>query len=180
MSHGVLDDIEKCMDSGWSDGLPVIPPYGSLVDPMLEAMGWQAQDVVGVIVEQSIKVRAEQVAAAAVMAGCKTEYAPVLRALTLAILDPLFNVSGVEVTTGGASVLVIVSGPVVAALGFEHEANAVGGANSRVNATVGRFAQMLRLFCGRGGGVLESHGTIGHPGRLSFCVAEHPETVWGP
>ncbi|MBP6801710.1 MAG: hypothetical protein KA128_11300 [Zoogloea sp.] len=180
MSHGVLDDIEKCMDSGWSDGLPVIPPYGSLVDPMLEAMGWQAQDVVGEIAEQSIKVRAEQVAAAAVMAGCKTEYAPVLRALTLAILDPLFNVSGVEVTTGGASVLVIVSGPVVAALGFEHEANAVGGANCRVNATVGRFAQMLRLFCGRGGGVLESHGTIGHPGRLSFCIAEHPETVWGP
>ena len=70
MSHGVLDDIEKCMDSGWSDGLPVIPPYGSLVDPMLEAMGWQAQDVVGEIAEQSIKVRAEQVAAAAVMAGC--------------------------------------------------------------------------------------------------------------
>ena len=44
MSHGVLDDIEKCMDSGWSDGLPVIPPYGSLVDPMLEALGWQGSD----------------------------------------------------------------------------------------------------------------------------------------
>lgn len=31
----------------------------------------------------------------------------------------------------------------------------LAGANCRVNATVGRFAQMLRLFCGRGGGVLE-------------------------
>ncbi|QDX80617.1 hypothetical protein B9N43_04765 [Denitratisoma sp. DHT3] len=179
MSHGVLDDIEKCMESGWTDGLPVIPPYGSLVDPMLEALGWQAGDVVGEIPDQSIKVRAEQVAATAVMAGCKTEYAPVLRALALAILDPRFNVSGVEVTTGGASVLVIVSGPVVAALGFEHEANALG-ANSRINATVGRFAQMMRLFCGKGGGVLQSHGTVGHPGRLSFCIAEHPETAWGP
>ncbi len=179
MSHGVLDDIEKCMDSGWTDGLPVIPPYGSLVDPMLEALGWQAGDVVGVIAEQSIKVRAEQAAATAVMAGCKPEYAPVLRALVQAILDPLFNVSGVEVTTGGASVLVIVSGPVVEALGFEHEANALG-ANSRINATVGRFAQMMRLFCGKGGGVLKSHGTVGHPGRLSFCIAEHPETAWGP
>jgi len=175
-----LGDIEKCMESGWTDGLPVIPPYGSLVEPMLDALGWQGRDVVGEIPEQNIKVRAEQVAATAVMAGCKLEYAPVLRALTLAILDPLFNVSGVEVTTGGASVAVIVSGPVVAALGFTHEANAMGGANCRVNATIGRFAQMLRLFCGKGGGVLESHGTVGHPGRLSFCIAEHPQTVWGP
>lgn len=180
MSHGVLDDIEKCMESGWTDGLPIIPPYGSLVDPMLAALGWQASDVVGEIADQNIRVRAEQVAATAVMAGCKLAYAPVLRALAQAILDPLFNVSGVEVTTGGASVLTVVSGPVVVALGFAHEANAVGGANCRINATVGRFAQMMRLFCGRGGGVLASHGTVGHPGRLSFCIAEHPETVWGP
>ena len=179
MSHGVLDDIEKCMENGWTDGLPVIPPYGSLVDPMLAALGWKAMDVVGGIAAQNIKVRAEQVAATAVMAGCKPEYGPVLRALAQAILDPRFNVSGVEVTTGGASVLVIVSGPVVEALGFEHEANALG-ANSRINATVGRFAQMMRLFCGKGGGVLQSHGTVGHPGRLSFCIAEHPETAWGP
>ena len=178
MSHGVLDDIEKCMENGWTDGLPVIPPYGSLVDPMLAALGWKAMDVVGGIAAQNIKVRAEQVAATAVMAGCKPEYGPVLRALAQAILDPRFNVSGVEVTTGGASVLVIVSGPVVEALGFEHEANALG-ANSRINATVGRFAQMMRLFCGKGGGVLQSHGTVGHPGRLSFCIAEHPETAWG-
>jgi hypothetical protein len=38
----------------------------------------------------------------------------------------------------------------------------------------------MRLFCGKGGGVLQSHGTVGHPGRLSFCIAEHPETAWGP
>ncbi len=180
MSHGVLEDIEKCMDGGWTDGLPVIPPYGSLVDPMLQALGWSASDVVGEIADQSIRVRAEQVAATAVMAGCKADYAPVVRAVAQAILDPLFGISGVEVTTGGASVLVVVSGPVVAALGFEHESNAVGGANRRVNATVGRFAQMMRLFCGQGGGVLKPHGTIGHPGRLSFCVAEHPQTAWGP
>ena len=104
MSHGVLDDIEKCMENGWTDGLPVIPPYGSLVDPMLAALGWKAMDVGGGIAAQNIKVRAEQVAATAVMAGCKPEYGPVLRALAQAILDPRFNVSGVEVTTGGASV----------------------------------------------------------------------------
>jgi hypothetical protein len=177
-TYATLEDIENCMDNGWTDGLPVIPPYGSLVDAMLEAMGWQGFDVVGEIPDQNIVVRAEKAAATAVMAGCKTEYGPLLRALTEGLLDPKLNLSGVEVTTGGAAVLVIVSGPVVEQLGFEHETNALG-ANCRANATVGRFAQMMRYFCGRGGGVLQSHGTIGHPGRLSFCIAEHPKTEWG-
>mgnify|MGYP000226998063 FL=1 len=178
-SYATLEDIENCMDNGWTDGLPVIPPYGSNVDAMLEAMGWQATDIVGEIPDQNITVRAEKAAATAVMAGCKPEYGRLLRTLSEAILDPMLNVSGAEVTTGGAAILVIVSGPVVAELGFEHEANALG-ANCRANATVGRFAQMMRYFCGRGGGTLQSHGTIGHPGRISFCIAEHPDTEWGP
>lgn len=178
-SYATLEDMENCMNSGWTDGLPVIPPYGSLVDAMLDAMGWAATDIIGEIPDQNITVRAEKAAATAVMAGCKTEYGRLLRALSEGLLDPKLNLSGAEVTTGGAAILVIVSGPVVAELGFEHEANALG-ANCRANATVGRFAQMMRYFCGRGGGTLQSHGTIGHPGRISFCIAEHPETEWGP
>ena len=179
MGLDVYDDIERCMSGGWSDGLPVIPPYGSLVEDMLAAMGWDYTEVVGSLPEQSIEVHASHVAAAAVMAGCRIEYGPLLRALTLALLDPGFNLTGVEVTTGGASATVVVSGPAVERYGFAHQANCLG-ANNRANATVGRFAQMVRYFCGRGGGSLESHGTMGHPGRLGFCVAEHPETVWAP
>lgn len=177
--YATLDDIENCMNNGWTDGLPVIPPYGSLVDAMLGQMGWQGDDLIGEMPSQSIKIHAEKAAATAVMAGCKPEYGPLLRALTEGLLDPLLNLSGAEVTTGGASILVIVSGPIAEHLGFEHSTNALG-ANCRANATVGRFAQMMRYFCGRGGGVLQSHGTIGHPGRISFCIAEHPTTVWKP
>ena len=67
-TYATLEDIENCMNNGWTDGLPVIPPYGSLVDEMLEAMGWQAQDIVGEIASQNIVVRAEKAAATAVMA----------------------------------------------------------------------------------------------------------------
>ncbi len=177
----VLADIEQCFESGWSDGLPVVPPYRALVDPMRDAMGWaDGTEVVGTIEAQQLEIAADHLAAAAVMAGCKPEYARVLRPLSELLVDPDFNLSGVEVTTGGVAVMVIVSGPVVAELGFEHQANAVGGANCRINATIGRYAQMVRHFCGRGGGVLATHGTMGHPGRLSFLVAEHPDTEWGP
>ena len=179
MALDVYDDILSCFEGGWSDGLPVIPPYGTLVDAMLAAMGWPGTEVVGTIEEQRIDIRAEHLAAAAVMAGCSTDYGPLLRALSLALVDPAFNLGPVEVTTGGVAALVVVSGPAVARWGFEHESNALG-ANNRANATVGRFAQMVRYFCGRGGGTMHSHGTMGHPGRISFCVAEHPQTVWGP
>jgi hypothetical protein len=171
-------DIEACMESGWSDGLPVIPPYSSLVEPMVEAMGWSSMtEPVGRIEEQNIVVRAEHLAATAVMSGCKPDYGRLLRAIVLAMLDPAFNLTGSHVTTGGPGTLVIVSGPVVENLGFEHELNAYG-ANARANATVGRFAQMVRLFCGSGGGVLQPMGTIGHPGRITYCVAEHPDRHW--
>jgi len=143
-------------------------------------MGWEPGQVIGSIEAQNLHIEAQHIAAAAVMAGCKTSYGRLLRTLAELLLDPQFNISGVEVTTGGVAVLVMVSGPVVAELGFEHGANAIGGANCRPNATVGRFAQLVRLFCGRGGGVLHTHGTMGHPGRLSYLIASHPETRWPP
>lgn len=177
MSLDFYEDMERCFSGGWSDGLPVVPPYGSLVDRMLASMGWKRDELVGEIKAQNIKIRAEQLAAIAVMAGCHFDYGRVLRALSEALVTPGFNLSGVEVTTGGASVLVMMSGPIVEELGFEHGSNALG-ANRRANATIGRYAQMVRYFCGRGGGVLHSHGTMGHPGRLSFCIAEHPTTYW--
>jgi hypothetical protein len=96
------------------------------------------------------------------------------------LLVPEFNLAGAAVTTGGPGILVIVSGPVVRELEFSHGANALG-AGVRANATVGRFAALMRTFCGRAGGVLEEFGTLGHPGRLGFCVAEHPATTeWAP
>ncbi len=179
MALDVYEDIENCFAAGWSDGLPVIPPYGSLVERMLGQMGWKATEVVGRLAAHDVEVRGEHLAAVAVMAGCKFEYGRLLRALSEALLDPVFSLSSVEITTGGVAALVVVSGPVVRELGFAHEANALG-ANNRANASVGRFAQLVRLFCGSAGGSLQSHGTIGHPGRLSFCIAEHPEALFWP
>src|SRR5581483_3337326 len=98
-------------------------------------LGWQAAEVVGEIRDQNLEIRAGHLAATAVMAGCKPEYAKLLRPLSEILVDRHVNISGIEVTTGGPSALVIVSGPVVEELGFEHEANALG-ANNRANATV--------------------------------------------
>ncbi|MHB1845576.1 MAG: hypothetical protein ACYCWW_12170 [Deltaproteobacteria bacterium] len=148
-----------------------------MVDEMLAALGWTANQLIGEIPGNGLRLHGEQAAAVAVMAGCIPAYASVLRELALALLEPTFNLLGTAVTTGGASVLVVVSGPVVGRLGFEHDANALG-ASCRVNATVGRFAALLRHCCAIAAGNLRSFGTLGHPGRFSFCVAEHPTLAW--
>lgn len=54
MGLGAYDDIERYMAAGWSDGLPVIPPYGSLAEDMLAAMGWDYTDVVSVVSGHSV------------------------------------------------------------------------------------------------------------------------------
>ncbi len=61
---------------------------------MLDATGWSAADVAGELKALGLEVRAEQVAATAVMAGCKPEYGRLLRALAEALLVPEFNLPG--------------------------------------------------------------------------------------
>ena len=175
----LVADIEACFARGYTDGLPVVPPYAELVDDMLGALGWRASEVLAVDGELRLEFRAEQVASIAVMAGCETAYARVLRPLTELLLAPTFNLRGVATTTGGVAVLVIVSGRVVEELGFPTGSNALG-APVRASATIGRFAQLLRHLFGRAGGLLDEFGTIGHPGRLSYCLAEQRDTLWPP
>jgi hypothetical protein len=41
MKFEVPEDMNKCMEEKWSDGLPIAPSYSSLVDEMLDAIGWE-------------------------------------------------------------------------------------------------------------------------------------------
>jgi hypothetical protein len=52
-----------------------------------------------------------------VMAGCKPEYAPVVRAAIHALTDQAFNLNGVQATTHVASPLLIVNGPIAEEIG---------------------------------------------------------------
>ncbi|HTE56550.1 MAG TPA: hypothetical protein VK698_37110 [Kofleriaceae bacterium] len=173
----LVADMRICFERGYTDGLPVVPPYSELVDEMLAALGWSASDVLAVDEELRLEIRAEQLASIAVMAGCEPAYARVLRAIGEMLLAPTFNLRGVATTTGGVAVLVILAGPVVGELELATGSNALG-APVRSGATIGRFAQMVRHICGRAGGLLDEFGTIGHPGRLSYCVAERQDTMW--
>ena len=175
-----IDPIEFCFQQGWSDGLPVVPPTEARVRAMLAAVRLSPDQQIGYIDHRAVAITAEKVAANAVMAGCKPEYLPVVLAAVEAIADPAWSYHGPGTSTGGAAVLMIVNGPIARQLDINSGDN-LFGPGWRSNLTIGRAVRLvMRNVCGSMPGLLD-RGTLGHPGRLSFVIAENEtDSSWTP
>jgi hypothetical protein len=174
------DDIEACIDRGWSDGLPVTPPTPERVARMLEGTRRGASDVVGVVPPDLVECTVEKVAINAVLAGCRPEYMPVVLACVEAACTDEFNMHGLLATTHFAGPVVVVNGPIAQRIGMNSGGNALGQGN-RANSSIGRALQLVVRNVGGGkpGGV--DRATLGNPGKLSFCFAEDEEgSPWEP
>src|SRR2546426_3521748 len=168
----VADAIEFCFQQGWTDGLPVVPPTPDRVSAMLDAARLEAQQQIAFITHRSVSVTAEKVAVNAVMAGCKSEYMPVVVAAVEGIGDPAWSYHGPGTSTGGAAVLMIVNGPIAKELEINAGDN-LFGPGWRANLTIGRALRLvMRNVCGSLPGLLD-RGTLGHPGKVSYVIAEN-------
>src|SRR5438876_12454601 len=78
-------------DNGWTDGLPIVPPTEKLVRGFLDAAGLAGAEVVAVEPVRRRRITAEKVAIAAVMAGCRADYLPVVLAVVRAMCAPEFG-----------------------------------------------------------------------------------------
>jgi len=174
------DAIEMAFDKGWSDGLPVVPPTEPRVRAMLEAAGLEPSQPVGFVAHRAVSITAEKVAINAVMAGCRPEYMPVVVAAVEGIADPRWSYHGPGTSTGGAAVLMIVNGPIAKELDVNAGDN-LFGPGWRSNLTIGRAVRLvMRNVCGSLPGLLD-RGTLGHPGKLSYVIAENEaESPWTP
>ena len=174
------DAIEACYARGWTDGLPVVPPTDALVDAMLAAGPWAAEDVLLHEPVRDRAVTAEKAAINAVMAGCRPEYFPVVGAAIEAIGDPDFMLHGPATSTGGSALMIIVSGPIAPRLAINGGAN-LFGPSARANATIGRTLRLILLNCLEcRPGVLDK-STQGWPGKYTLCFAEdEAQSPWEP
>jgi hypothetical protein len=179
-----IDDFfaanELYQDNGWTDGLPIVPPTEELVRACLGAARLPADAIVGVEPVRRRRITAEKVAIAAVMAGCRPEYMPVVLAVVRAMCVPEFGLHGTTASTGGSAQFIVVNGPIRRAIGMNTTHNALANA-SRANATIGRTPRLLILnvLGGRPGHLDRS--TLGHPGKFTYCVAEDEEDhPWTP
>jgi hypothetical protein len=156
------DDIEEMWRRGWHDGLPVVPPTRERVAAMLGDR--DPALILGEVPPGGGVLTMERLAACAVMAGCAPSYLPVVEAATRAILDPAFNLHGIQNTTHFAAPVVIVN-----------------GFGNRANATIGRSLRLVMALTGGGtpGGLDQS--TLGGPHKLGLCFPEHEEaSPWEP
>jgi hypothetical protein len=117
------------------------------------------------------------VAANAVMAGCRPEHMPVVLAGVRAMSRPEFNLYGVRTSHHPATPLFIVSGAPVAGLGFNAGTN-LFGPGSLANAAVGRALNLVIQNVGGATPLLIDTSVMGHPGRYTYCIAEHGDGPW--
>jgi hypothetical protein len=165
----------------WTDGLPVCPPTEDRVTAVLDYLQREGDEVVGVIPSKRGVATLRKVAANCVMAGCLPEYVPVVLAAIDAMLSPEFNLNGVQCTTHACEPLAVVSGPIVEQLGFATQEAAFAGGGARVNVAIGRAIRLILLNIGGGHPGEPVKESLGHPGRLSYLIAEDLEhSPWPP
>src|SRR5579872_2768468 len=174
------DLVEWYFDQDRTDGLPVVPPTPEKVAAIVAALGGDPDRVECRIPPRHGSLTREVLAINMVMAGCKPDYAPVVRAALLGLTQTAFNLNGVQATTHMAAPLLVVNGPIAGAIGMNGGVNAFGSGN-RANATIGRAIRLVLLNVGGGWPGDLDKSTLGHPGKYTYCVAENEvDSPWAP
>ena len=104
----------------------------------------------------------EKLAVNAVMAGCEPAYFPIIVAAVEAMLDPAFNLYGVQATTHPVAPLVVVNGPYGQSIGV-HGGQGCFGPGFRANATIGRAIRLILMNVGGAWPGTRRHGDAGQP-----------------
>jgi hypothetical protein len=166
-------------ERGWTDGLPIVPPTIGRVDEMVAEGALERHAVLGEVEPLGGAATVEKIAANAVMAGCEPAHFPVVLAAVQALLDPAFNLRGVQTTDENVAPLLVVNGPLAARLGINAGWGALGP-GWPANAAIGRAAHLVMHNLGGGWPGAVSFAGLGQPGRYTLCLAERDDSPWPP
>ncbi|MCK6555853.1 hypothetical protein L6Q96_14950 [Candidatus Binatia bacterium] len=169
--EGTFEEVNRLFcEQRWSDGLPIVPPTQDKIAAFLEHTDLSPDHVIGSVLPDNRAATVWNVAVNGVMAGCRPAYMPILVALAEAMVDPGYGVehSG---NTPGSETLIVLNGPIVRELGFNHEQGALRD-GFQSNTTVGRF---WRLYLRNVAGFLlheNDKGTYGNTWRVVLAENE--------
>jgi hypothetical protein len=114
------------------------------------------------------------------MAGAEPAAFPIIVAAVRAMLDPAFNLYGVQATTHPVAPLVIVSGPGARTAGL-HAGSGMFGPGFRANATIGRAIRLILMNVGGAWPGRHDMATQGSPAKFSYAIAEREDaSPWEP
>jgi hypothetical protein len=162
----------------WCDGLPIVPPTADRVRSMLG--GADPVESLGAMPPLWRAATLEKLAVNAVMAGCEPATFGVIVAAVEAMLDPAFNLYGVQATTHPVAPLLVVNGPYGRQIGL-HSGSGCFGPGFRANATIGRAIRLILMNVGGAWPGRHDMATQGSPAKFSYAVAENEaQNPWGP
>ena len=163
---GTFAEIQRIfLDSGWTDGLPIIPPTEDAVAEFLKFTDLPPGHSLGAIPPAQRAVTVRHVAANGAMSGCPPEFMPLLLAFVEAMKVGDFRRP--LASTHAWTPYCWLNGPVARQLGFDC---GQGEINEPKNAVLGRFLGLAMLNLG-GYRVKENRmGTFGY--LMPWCLAE--------
>ncbi len=171
---------ELFLRRGWSDGLPVVPPTVARVKQALAFTDRTPTEVMGEVEPLKGLATVEKVAANAVMAGCRPAYLPIVLAAVECVLDPDFNMRGVQTTDENVTPMLIVNGPVAHEVGVNCSFGVLGP-GWQANAAIGRALRLVMHNIGGGWPGAVAFAGLGQPGRYTLCLAENEaQSPWAP
>ena len=163
----------KFVESGWTDGLPVVLPTEERVAEMLLGTDRAPEEVVGRMIvtthQEKQEYTVEKVAAIAVMAGARPEHFPVILALA-ATQEPSMPSS---TTSWGR--MVVVNGPIRNEIGMNCGTAALSPFNL-ANSVIGRAWTLMSINFGDARAGENFMATFGH--NLNYnnmCFGENEE-----
>ena len=179
-THG-RDLIETSLDEGWGDGLPLVPPVEELVEEFVEASGQPAGHVLGKLPPLLAECTIEKLAINAVMAGAPAAAMPLLCSAIEAMVEPQFDLAGINATTAAVVPALFVNGPLRQSLRIPFGYSALGGEASPATAIGRAIRLVMRNVAGQWPGET-SESVMGQPGRVcGIVVAEWEErSPWPP
>lgn len=159
----------------WSDELPVIPPTLERVQAFLQCTDRAPTERIGVLPQANLEATPLNIAANAVMAGCRPDSMPLLIAAVEAIADNTYNLNNIG-TTWGVLPFLLVNGPALERFGIETGGQLISkGENRAIGRALGLIIKNIAGYkFGR-----NYMGTFGYP--MNFVIAENDsENPWEP
>lgn len=176
----VEDFTAHAQQQGWGDGFPLIPPTPERIEQHLVYCPRDPDTSLGPVPPANHEATYRVIAANTVMAGCRPEYFPIVVTAVEALLDPAFNLYGLQATTNPGGPMVLVGGPLARELDINGGGNAFGQ-GWPANATIGRAVRLVLLNLGGSTPQSVDRATHGFPGKYSMCAAENEaQSPWAP
>ena len=173
------DFNEFALEQGWGDGFPLVPPTEEKVARFVEVCRGDNEPFPPMS-PRRVEPTLANIAANAVMAGCKPEYMPVVVAAVRAVLRPEYNLHGTLATTHPCTPMLMLNGPIRHELDINCGSNCFGQGR-RANAAIGRALQLTLLNVGGAKPGEMDRATQGSPAKFTFCFGENEEdSPWEP